>query len=64
MLTMAGMAVAGFAMVLVRMYTGVDLGMQVRTAVGLKWENGQQEIGRLAQHEKTVPGIALFKSYY
>ena len=36
MLTMAGMAVAGFAMVLVRMYTGVDLGAQLRTAVGLK----------------------------
>ena len=36
MLTMAGMIVAGFAVVLVRMYTGVDYGVKVRAAVGLK----------------------------
>ena len=47
MLTMAGMIVAGFAVVLVRMYTGVDYGVKVRAAVGLKWENGQQETGLL-----------------
>lgn len=35
-MVMAGMAVAGFVTVLVRMYLDVELGMLLSTALGLK----------------------------